>query len=65
MIRIVRNKDSDTVTPSNLLKKGGEKSVKFVKILATIAFAVTALGLGACANKPKPAPAPASLGTSK
>jgi len=45
-------------------KKGGEITVKFVKIFATVAFAAAALSLGACASKPKPAPAP-TVGYSK
>ncbi len=39
--------------------------MKFVKIAALAAFAVTSLSLGACCSKPKPAPMPASVGMSK
>jgi hypothetical protein len=51
---------------SQLAKKGGETIImKFVKILAVVAIATAALGLGACASKPKPNTPPASVGLRK
>jgi hypothetical protein len=54
-----------TESREQLATKGGEIIVKFVKIVATVAFAAVALSLGACASKSQPAPPPASIGTSK
>lgn len=38
--------------------------MKFVKVIALVAFAAATVSLGACAHK-QPAPAPASVGMSK
>jgi hypothetical protein len=55
-----------THSPRLQAKKGGEIIImKFAKIVATVAFAIVALGLGACASKAKPAPAPSNIGLSK
>jgi len=46
-------------------KEGKITTMKFAKIVATVALAVAALGLGACASKAQPAPAPSTIGLSK
>jgi len=64
VILIVSWQEFAKVRSSNLLRKEGEKSVKFVKIFAVLALAVGALSLGACTHK-APAPAPTTMGTTK
>jgi len=63
MILIVSFPGFATVRSATCKERRGN-IVKFVKVIALVAFAAATVSLGACAHK-QPAPAPASVGMSK